>query len=31
LDEMLKLTNGVRQVPVVVQGQTVSVGFNRGS
>jgi hypothetical protein len=27
LPEMLKLTQGVRQVPVIVEGEKISIGF----
>lgn len=27
LDEMLKISNGVRKVPVIVEGESVSVGY----
>jgi glutaredoxin len=31
LEEMLKLSGGVRKVPVIVQGGRASIGFERGS
>jgi glutaredoxin len=31
LEEMLKLSNGQRRVPVIVAGQEVTVGYKRGS
>lgn len=31
LEEMLRLSGGVRRVPVIARGQTVEVGFRRGS
>jgi hypothetical protein len=31
LAEMLTLSDGARRVPVIVRGQTVTVGYNRGS
>jgi glutaredoxin len=31
LDTMLKYTKGVRKVPVIVDGEKVSIGFNGGT
>ncbi len=31
MDEMLKLSNGIRKVPVIVQGADVSIGYKRGA
>ncbi len=31
LDEMLRLTDGVRRVPVIVRGNAVEIGFQRGA
>ncbi|MDO9632052.1 MAG: UXX-star (seleno)protein family 1 [Humidesulfovibrio sp.] len=31
LDEMLRLTNGVRRIPVVVRAGAVEIGFKRGA
>jgi hypothetical protein len=31
LDEMLKLSDGVRKVPVIVESGKITVGFNGGS
>jgi glutaredoxin 3 len=31
LDEMLRLTGGKRKVPVIVQGQKVTIGFDGGA
>lgn len=31
LEEMLRLSGGVRRVPVIVRGKSVEVGFRRGS
>ncbi len=31
LDEMLKLSKGVRKVPVIVEAGTVSIGYEGGS
>lgn len=31
LDAMLKYSNGTRKVPVIVEGQTVTVGFDGGT
>jgi glutaredoxin len=31
LDEMLKFSNGKRKVPVIVEGQKVTIGFAGGS
>ena len=28
MEAMLKLSNGQRQVPVIVQGEKVTIGFN---
>jgi len=31
LAEMLRLSGGVRRVPVIVNGQSVEIGFKRGA
>ncbi|PKN09978.1 MAG: glutaredoxin [Deltaproteobacteria bacterium HGW-Deltaproteobacteria-8] len=31
LDEMLRLTNGVRRIPVIVRAGAVEIGFKRGA
>ncbi len=31
MDTMLKYSNGTRKVPVIVEGQTVTVGFDGGT
>lgn len=31
IDEMLKLTNGERRIPVIVQNGEITIGFNRGA
>jgi glutaredoxin len=31
LEEMLRLTGGVRRVPVIVRGDAVEIGFKRGA
>jgi glutaredoxin len=31
LDEMLKFSKGVRKVPVIVEGDTVLIGYEGGS
>ncbi|MGD9136940.1 MAG: glutaredoxin-related UxxT selenoprotein, partial [Desulfobacterales bacterium] len=31
LDTMLKYSNGTRKVPVIVDGQTVTIGFDGGT
>jgi len=31
LAEMLRLTNGVRRIPVIVRGAEVEIGFKRGA
>ena len=31
LEEMLRLTDGQRRIPVIVEDGQVSIGFNRGS
>lgn len=31
LDRMLKLTNGVRKVPVIADGENVTIGFEGGT
>jgi hypothetical protein len=28
LEEMLKLSDGVRKVPVIIEGEKVTIGFN---
>lgn len=31
LDEMLKLTGGVRRIPVIKRGDAIEIGFQRGA
>ena len=31
LQEMLRLSNGVRRIPVIVRGESVAIGFKRGA
>ena len=31
MEEMLRLSGGVRRIPVIVQGESVSIGYKRGA
>jgi len=31
LDRMLKLTHGLRKIPVIVEGENVTIGFDGGT